>query len=275
MQLLEAAAPAFFFSDVHLGAGAPDAERSKERRLLRFLEAVGASGRSLFCLGDLFDFWFEYETAIPRRHFRVLRALQELSERGVGLYFLGGNHDWWVRRGRRPGFLERDIGFRLLEDGAEVRAGGLRLLLLHGDGVAGSDRGYRLLKRVLRDPVAIGLFRWVHPDLARALGDLTSRTSRRAQGGAPRAETCQRIREHASALLASRTDLDAVLAGHAHLPEDTPVAGGRYVNLGDWISHATYALVDGGRLTLRSFDSDPRPAADPILLAAAPRAKPR
>lgn len=266
MHSLDAPVPAFFFSDVHLGAGTAESERLKEQRLLRFFELVRASGASLFCLGDLFDFWFEYETAIPKRYFEVLRRLRELTDAGVRLHFLGGNHDWWVRRGGRPGFLEREIGFRILDEPAEVRAGGLRLLLLHGDGVGRTDRGYRVLRTVLRNPVAIGAFRWVHPDLGRVLGTVTSRTSRFAKGEAPSPETCERIRRHARSLLVQRPDIDAVLAGHAHLPEDVSLGRGRYVNLGDWIRHASYAVVDRGTLALRAFENEAAPAA-PLLLA--------
>lgn len=259
--------PAFFFSDAHLGFDRPEAERQKTARLLRFFAMVRASGGSLTCLGDLFDFWFEYDTAIPARFFDVLRRLRELSEAGVRLYFLGGNHDYWVRRGR-PGFLEREVGFELLPDGAEVEVGGLRLQLFHGDGLGAEDRGYRLLKRVLRSRLTIAAFRWIHPDLAQPIGALTSRLSRLKDGGEPREEVCARIREHALGILEGRPDLDAVLVGHLHRPEEVPVGHARYVNLGDWIRHATYAVVEEGTLELRRFEPASAPGTErPILLA--------
>jgi UDP-2,3-diacylglucosamine hydrolase len=266
MPAVQAPTPAFFFSDVHLGFDTPEAERKKQERLLRFLEMVRASGGSLFCLGDLFDFWFEYESTVPRRYFAVLRRLQELSESGVKLYFIGGNHDYWVRRNRGPGFLEQEIGFAVLADGAEILVGGLRLLLFHGDGLGRQDLGYRLLKRVLRNRLAIETFRWVHPDLARRIGRLTSRVSRRGEGGAPREKTCTRVRDHAAGILRARPDLDAVIAGHAHRPEETPVGRARYLNLGDWIGHASYAVVEDGRLSLRLFQPTAE-TAPPFLLA--------
>jgi len=269
MPPVEAPEPAFFFSDVHLGLSSPRVERAKEERLLRFLDAVRARGGSLFCLGDLFDFWFEYETAIPGRFFTVLRRLQELSEAGVRLHFLGGNHDFWVRA-RGPGFLERELGFTLLEDGCEVIAGGLRLLLLHGDGIGPHDRGYRLLKHVLRNRAAIAAFRWVHPDLARRIGRLTSHASRLQSGGAPNPRTCAGLRAYALAVLRERPDLDGVLAGHTHVPEEVELDGRRYVNLGDWIDHATYALAQGGALSLRRF----QPAGDGTAPGAPRQRKP-
>lgn len=254
MPELELPAPAFFFSDAHLGFDTQEAERTKRDRLLRFLDMVRGSGASLVCLGDLFDFWFEYESAIPALHFALLRRLQELGEGGVRLYFMGGNHDWWVRRGAHPGFLEREIGFTLLEDGTEVRTAGLRLVLFHGDGLGSHDIGYRLLKALLRNRLAIKAFRWVHPDLARRLGWLTATLSRVRSGGQPSPEACARVREFARGILLARPDVDAVVVGHTHRAEDTPFGRGRYVNLGDWIRSCTYAVAENGSLTLQRFE---------------------
>jgi UDP-2,3-diacylglucosamine hydrolase len=268
MSAIEAPCPAYFFSDVHLGGHAPELERVKRERLLAFLDLVQSHGRSLFCLGDLFDFWFEYETAIPSRYFAVLRRLQELSESGVRLHFLGGNHDFWVRRGERPGFLEREIGFNVLENGAEVHAGGLRILLFHGDGFGTHDRGYRLLKRLLRNRAAIEAFRWVHPDLARRIGWLVAEASRFSARSGPKPQTVHSLCRFATELLSSRPEIDAVLAGHTHLPEEVPAGRGRYLNLGDWIRNATYAVVEDGVLSLRRFRAAEREGSDSPLLHA-------
>jgi UDP-2,3-diacylglucosamine hydrolase len=266
MPVIEAPAPAYFFSDVHLGAAAPEIERAKRERLLTFFDLVGARGRSLFCLGDLFDFWFEYETAIPSRHFAVLRRLQELSDAGVRLHFLGGNHDFWVRRGAKPGFLEREIGFRVLENGTEVGTDGLRLLLYHGDGLGPRDSGYKALKGLLRNRIAIEAFRWVHPDLARRIAGLVAGASRQRTGNRPKPETVESLRRFAAQVLSARPDVHALLVGHTHLPEEMTMGTARYVNLGDWIHHATYAIVEDGTLSLRRFHPAGREAADPSLL---------
>ncbi|HEY7462306.1 MAG TPA: UDP-2,3-diacylglucosamine diphosphatase [Gemmatimonadota bacterium] len=269
MSELHAPAPAYFFSDAHLGADTAAVERVKRDRLAGFFDLVAGRARSLVCLGDLFDFWFEYETAIPGRHFDVLCRLRRLSEAGVQLFFLGGNHDFWVRRGSRPGFLEREIGFRILEQGDEIVAGGLRVAVFHGDGVGKRDAGYRALKALLRNRLAIESFRWVHPDLARGIGGLVADASRLRTGNRPDPATVERLRRFAVALLRARPDLDAILAGHTHLPEELAVGGARYINLGDWIHHATYAVVEDGTLALRRFPH----AAGPVAPADEPAAR--
>ena len=60
----------YFFSDAHLGIGTPEEDRAKERTIVRFLETVALDGERLFILGDLFDYWFEYRTVVPKGYFR-------------------------------------------------------------------------------------------------------------------------------------------------------------------------------------------------------------
>ena len=119
---------ALFLSDVHLGSGTAEADREREARLLSFLETRARRARRLFVLGDLFDFWFAYAHAIPRRHLAVVRRLAELTEAGIGVTYFGGNHDFWAGR-----FLEQEVGaVRALAlqhrlEGFEPLAGFLRI----------------------------------------------------------------------------------------------------------------------------------------------------
>ncbi len=43
---------------------------------------------------------------------------------------------------------------------------------------------------------------------------------------------------------AEECNADVVVMGHRHRPSLTPVGSGLYVNLGDWITHFTYAVHD-------------------------------
>ncbi|MEY3682248.1 MAG: hypothetical protein RLZZ289_772, partial [Bacteroidota bacterium] len=62
----------YFASDFHLGA--PNAEKSqvRERALISWLEKIEDSAHSIFLLGDIFDFWFEYKTVVPKGYIRLL-----------------------------------------------------------------------------------------------------------------------------------------------------------------------------------------------------------
>src|SRR5262245_38654941 len=151
---------AYFLSDAHLGTESAEREAPREARLIEFFESLPGRAESLFIVGDLFDFWFEYSTAIPRRHFKTLCALRRLREAGVEITYLAGNHDFWL-----GGFLSNELGIHTREGPVTVEKQGRRAWIHHGDGLIGGDLGYRMLKKILRNRVNIRLYRWLHPDL--------------------------------------------------------------------------------------------------------------
>lgn len=242
--------PLLVVSDIHLGS-VPERTEQRFRRFLRF---AGSSASGLLINGDLFDFWFEYRTVIPRKYFRVLAGLAEVVDAGVPVWFLGGNHDAWV-----GSFLRDDLGITLLDGPVEMTLQGRAALVAHGDGVGKGDWGYRLLKRVIRHPIAVGTFRQVHPDWAARIAGRVSRTEERVAGEASGKHRAKFIRAWAEQQLIDNPALDLVLAGHCHFPEVTEVAAGRfYANSGDWIRSSTYLELPatGGAPLLHTWGDD-------------------
>ena len=86
----------YFSSDNHLGA--PNAAESlpREKKFVRWLDEIKEDAAAIFLLGDLFDFWFEYKTVVPKGFVRVLGKLAELSDSGIPIHFFVGNHDLWM-----------------------------------------------------------------------------------------------------------------------------------------------------------------------------------
>jgi len=162
----------FFVSDAHLGSG-EKSDHQTEQKLLDFINHVKKHGDRLYIVGDLFDFWFEYRSVIPRTYFNVLIALRTLVTNGIKVNFITGNHDFWV-----DSFFRQDLEISVHEAPLEVTIDGYRLFIAHGDGLAKKDTGYRLLKKVLRHPINIRFYRLLHPDVAFALAGFFSRTSR-------------------------------------------------------------------------------------------------
>ena len=241
--------PIHFASDVHLGAVPPDTERA----FVRWLMYTADRASELILNGDLFDFWFEYGSVIPGGHTRTLGALAELVDGGLPVTLMGGNHDWWGGK-----FLTDDIGLTF-QAGPLVRdLAGLRTLIAHGDGLGRGDLPYRIIKAGLRSRGARGLFRWLHPDLGTALASRISQTKARAAVGPSAAEKARStvLYEWAVEKLAADHDLDLIVLGHAHVPLFHEAGPGRfYVNLGDWISHRSYlVLEEGERPSLETWE---------------------
>lgn len=237
--------PAYFISDVHLGLTSKEQERKKEDELLSFLRSILPTSEALFIAGDLFDFWFEYRTVIPKGFHRTLTALQEFTDRGIPVHYLAGNHDYWM-----GDFFQSELGFQVYFVPFDTTVQGKRIHVHHGDGLAKNDLGYRLIKPVLRSKLSIALYRWLHPDIGVRLARGSSRSSREYTSDKDFGEDAGMIK-YATARIAGGADI--VVMGHRHQPLFKTIQHGTYINLGDWITHRTYGELSGGMMTLKTW----------------------
>jgi len=237
----DAPAPAYVISDIHLGHAPVEVERA----VLQFLRALPGRASSLLINGDLFEFWFEWKRVVPRSGVRVLAALMDLRDSGVPVTMIAGNHDCW------GGEVLRDAGVNFLEGPWTGRLGGWQARVEHGDGLRGkADRGYRALRRVLRNPLAIRAFRLLHPDWATRLAMGSSHASRTYQ---PRDEG-RGLREVARAVLAADHRLELLIYGHSHVTALERMPGGNvYANAGSWLDAPTYLVITPQRIALRQW----------------------
>ena len=236
---------AYFVCDAHLGADPPEQESSREEGLHDFLGSLPGRASALYVIGDLFDFWFEYRTAIPARPFRTLAALRSLVRAGVPVTYLNGNHDFWLGR-----FLEREVGVRACYGALPLELQGRKIWLHHGDGLIGGDLGYRMLRRMLRNPLNIALYQLLHPDLGIPLARRMSALSRRSRGERP-LEADRLWREIAEPRFTE--GYDAVLIGHFHHLYERRESGREFFVLGDWITRFSYAVLENGRFRLETW----------------------
>jgi UDP-2,3-diacylglucosamine hydrolase len=224
-------APCFVFSDVHLGVTPPQVERS----LLGFLEHLRGSAGSVIINGDLFDFWFEWRTVMPRAGFKVLAALARLTDRGIPVVWIAGNHDCWG-----GDLLTKDVGVTYHVGTWTGTIAGWRTRLDHGDGLRDEeDRRYRMLRAVLRHRWSIRAFRWIHPDLGSriALGSShASRTYRARDGG-------EGLRKVAHQQLEATPGTDLLIYGHSHVALLERGPSGVYANAGTWMDDTTFLTI--------------------------------
>ena len=234
--------PCYVISDVHLG----HAPASVERALLSFLRALPGRAGSLLINGDLFEFLFEWKSVVPRSGVRVLAALMDLRDAGVPMTMLAGNHDCW------GGDVLREAGLDFMLGPLEGDVGGWRAHVEHGDGLREKeDRGYRVLRRVLRNRLAIRAFGGIlHPDFASRIAMGSSHTSRTYTA---RDEGCG-LRAVASSMLDGPREPELVIFGHSHVPTLERLPGGVYANAGSWLNQPTYLVVTPHDISLRAWD---------------------
>jgi len=233
----------FFVSDTHFkydGSGAD--ERMKRDRFISFLAGIEGASK-LYLLGDIFDFWFEYRSVVPRYYRDVLDALSSLRKGGTEICIAGGNHDFWL-----GSFVSETLGFTILPHLVTHTIQGTKVTMTHGDDLLPGDRGYKILKAVIRSRPAVAAARAVHPD---ALYALARRFSMASKG-----ITEKKTERAAKTLLAMagdsffRWDNDAFIMGHIHYPCMERFGDRTFVMLGDWERNFSFLEIREGRLSL-------------------------
>ncbi len=238
-------------SDIHLRVGEEYLPHRKEFENF-LLSLQDNPPRRIFCLGDIFDFWFEYRHVIFSGYFEILSAFYELHRKGVSLFFIGGNHDCWTGRS-----LEK-IGFQILSSGSVIDFDGCKVMLIHGDGLNKKDWGYRFFKTIARNPLLIFAFRLIHPDWAMGIAQFLSKGSRKLQENkvSHHYHDAKAIKSFAISQL-EKSVCDAVIAGHCHNPEYSVIQMNNrqcwYINSGDWLKHRTYVKWDGNQFHLCQY----------------------
>lgn len=241
----------YFASDQHFGV--PSGAKSKEREILfvSWLDLIAKDASAIFLLGDLFDFWFEYDTVVPKGFVRVLGKLAELLDRGISLYYFVGNHDLWMR-----GYFENEIGIPVFYKPQEFCCNTHRFLLGHGDGLGPNDKGYKRMKKVFTHPVSKWFFRWVHPDIGMQFAKYLSENNKLISGEADATflgEEKEWLVQYCKRKLQSK-HFDFFIFGHRHLPLEISLSPNSiYVNTGDWIQYFTYAVYDDAGLRLKKY----------------------
>jgi UDP-2,3-diacylglucosamine hydrolase len=228
----------YFASDQHLGAPTPKASLPREKKFVAWLDTIKEDAGTIFLLGDLFDFWFEYKTVVPKGFVRVLGKLAELKDAGIDIYFFVGNHDLWMRD-----YFQKELNIPVFHKPQEFDINGKIFLIGHGDGLGPSDHGYKRMKKVFTFPFFKWLFRWLHPDIGVRLGHYFSVKNKLISGDEDArflGEENEWLAQYCRRKLTEK-HYDFFVFGHRHLPLEIELNNNStYINLGDWIQHFTY-----------------------------------
>jgi UDP-2,3-diacylglucosamine hydrolase len=237
--------------DAHLGS----ADLRDEEAFHEFLDAVPTLGSRLIVMGDIFDFWFEYNAVIPRRPFKTLTRIALLKEKGIQIDAFGGNHDRWGGT-----FLTEDLGIPFHPDGADLDLVGRKTWVHHGDGLAEQKLGGKLIHRITRSRITQSVFKSLHPDFGFRLADRLSGGLAESNKTAEAMEAAARAQErYVRGLMHERTDVQLVILAHTHRQKCIEVEPGRfYLNAGQWMVDRHYAVVDGAKIQLLGWPARPR-----------------
>jgi|TARA_B110000495_G_scaffold200327_1_gene215345 UDP-2,3-diacylglucosamine hydrolase len=237
----------YFASDFHLGSFDISDSHKREKMVISWLSSIEKDAKAIYLLGDIFDFWFEYKKVVPKGFVRLLGKLADLIDKGIDIHYVVGNHDMWMND-----YLEQEIGLKLHFQEFIINEDNKLIFLGHGDGLGKGDYTYKLLKVIFSSNICKWLFSRLHPNFGISLGQAWSNKSKKRQ---------EKLVNEDKEILAGyckeqqkNNPVDYYVFGHRHIPIDVKIDERcRYINLGDWIHHNTYAVYSDQKLELKKF----------------------
>jgi UDP-2,3-diacylglucosamine hydrolase len=240
----------YFLSDAHLGLPPLDKSLKREKLLTRWLDEVRNDAHSIYLLGDIFDYWFEYRKVVPRGFTRLLGKISEITDSGIPVYFFTGNHDVWVFD-----YLPSETGIEVFHNPISITLNDRKFFIAHGDGLGPYEKGYKIIKSIFTSRVLQWFFARIHPNTATAFAHRWSMHSRLSK----EASLPFQGEEKEFQILFSKSHLkkehfDFFVYGHRHLAMDLEIGpNSRLICLGDWFVNFTYAVFDGKEMQLKTY----------------------
>jgi UDP-2,3-diacylglucosamine hydrolase len=241
----------YFISDFHLGAPDYTTSLEREKKIVKFLDSIIHDAATIFIVGDLFDFWYEYRTVVPKGYTRILGKMASITDSGIPMYFFVGNHDMWMK-----GYFQKELNIPVYFEPKIFEFNHKKFYIGHGDGLGPGDHGYKFLKKIFRSPLCQWLFGILPPAIGVGIANYMSHSSRAVTGQ----NDAHFLGEENEWLIAyckeivQQQPFDYFIFGHRHLPIDFALPNNsRYINLGDWIHYDSYAVFDGTDLHLKYY----------------------
>lgn len=242
----------FFASDFHLGTDARLSSKEREKQIVAWLESIQDQADSIYLVGDIFDYWFEYGSVIPKGFSLFLGKLAELRNGGLPIYFFTGNHDMWMFD-----YFPDEYDIPIYRNPIQCELQGKKLFIGHGDGLGPGDTGYKVIKKVFSNALCQWCYARIHPNLGLRIMKSFSYKSRSMGSGDDvffgvekemLIQYCERKKDE--------IDTDYFVFGHRHLPLDVLLSDNKtkYFGLGDWIDYQSYGVLDNGAFSLQYFN---------------------
>jgi UDP-2,3-diacylglucosamine hydrolase len=243
----------YFASDFHLGTNAQLSSQEREKLIVKWMDEIAVDAEQLFLVGDVFDFWFEYGSAIPKGFTRVLGKIAEIRDSGISVHYFTGNHDMWMFR-----YMQDEFGIPIIRQPIRKQIGSKTFFIGHGDGLGPGDYGYKMIKSVFSNPLCQRVYSWLHPDIGLPIMRRFSGTSRRSNPSvtAFKGAEQEKLVDFCNNYL-DKDYVDFFIFGHRHLPIDFTLKNGqsRYINLGDWLMYNSFSVFDGNNLEIRFYEN--------------------
>ena len=240
--------PIYFFGDNHFSPTPSLSNEQKIRKMEEFILEIENSKGSIFIMGDFFDYYFEYNRNNPNYFERIFSLLEKIKTKGIEVYFIAGNHDFWIGKKFQSVITKSFLSDQILCEGNK------RIYVTHGDGILSWDKGYRLLKFILRSKIFRFLYSLLPKNIALKVANRIS--YERKDSHKINNDKLQKI--HSELIEYSRTKwdkgCDIVIMGHYHHSFNFSENQKQLIILDDCCDQQfNYAKYDGNSISINSL----------------------
>ena len=127
--------------------------RIREKKIVSWLDSIKNDAKSVYLLGDIFDFWFEYKKVVPKGFVRILGKFAELTDNGTNIHIIVGNHDLWMKD-----YLEEECNIKIHHDPIKIKENNKTIFIGHGDGLGPGEKSFKLMKKIFTNRTCQWLF---------------------------------------------------------------------------------------------------------------------
>lgn len=244
----------YFASDFHLGTPNKTESKIREMRIIRWLDAIKFDAEAIYLIGDIFDFWFEYQHLVPKGYLHFLGKLAELRSLNIPIYFFTGNHDMWMFR-----YLEEELGIPTYHEPQSVEWHGKTFFIGHGDGLGPGEKSFKIMRKIFHSKQFQWFFKRFHPNFSFAIAHFWSSSSRKGKPSNPvfLGPTKEWLISYCERKIKTAPH-DFFVFGHRHLAIDHTLSNqkSRYINTGEWLSTNSYAVFDGKKMEIQFFENN-------------------
>ncbi len=242
----------YFASDFHLGIPDEESSRQREQLIIKWLNEIKHDCAELFIVGDIFDFWFEYKTVVPKGFVRLQAKFAEFTDAGIPVHFFHGNHDLW-----QFGYFDKELGVQVHAKPITRTINGKKFYIGHGDGLGPEQRRFKTILWIYRNRFFQKIFSMLHPNIGIGIANWLSHQSKLKtfDGNFTFYEEKEHLIRYCRSILKEES-FHYFIFGHRHLPMEYKLTEqSRYINLGDWIGFNSYAVFNGETLILKTFEA--------------------
>ena len=240
--------PIYFFGDNHFSPTPSLSNEQKIKKMEEFILEIENSKGSIFIMGDFFDYYFEYNRNNPNYFERIFSLLEKIKTKGIEVYFIAGNHDFWIGKKFQSVITKSFLSDQILSEGNK------RIYVTHGDGILSWDKGYRLLKFILRSKIFRFLYSLLPKNIALKVANRIS--YERKDSHKINNDKLEKIHSELIQYSRSKWDkgCDIVIMGHYHHSFNFSENQKQLIILDDCCDQQfNYAKYDGNSISIKNL----------------------